>query len=158
LHDLKNQIGFGSTEFHVSRPKENINPKFIFYFIIQEIFRRNCAKHFTGSVGQKRVPTAYFSDYKIPVPPTDEEQQKIIYEIESRLSVRDKIEETITESLLQAEALRLSIIKKAFQGKLVKQNPKDEPATKLLERIRAVKKKNEPEEKVKIKKRKKDVA
>jgi type I restriction enzyme, S subunit len=48
-----------------------------------------------------------------------EEQQQIVQEIESRLSVCDKIEETITNSLKQAEALRQSILKKAFEGKLM---------------------------------------
>ncbi len=47
------------------------------------------------------------------------EQQQIVQEIESRLSVCDKIEETITNSLKQSEALRQSILKKAFEGKLV---------------------------------------
>lgn len=141
LNDLKNEIGIGSTEFHVSRPKENVIAKYIFFFIIQEKFRRDAAKHFTGSVGQKRVPTSFFSDFLIPVP-SKSEQEKIIYEIETRLSVCDKIEETIVTSLRQSESLRLSIIKKAFEGKLVKQNPKDEPAEKLLERIRAEKKRN----------------
>ena len=69
----------------------------------------------------------------IPIP----EQQQIVAEIESRLSVCDKLEETITQSLLQAEALRQSILKKAFAGKLVPQDPSDEPAEKLLARIRA---------------------
>jgi type I restriction enzyme, S subunit len=53
----------------------------------------------------------------IPFPPF-EEQQQIVQEIESRLSVCDKIEETINNSLKQAEALRQSILKKAFEGKL----------------------------------------
>lgn len=66
------------------------------------------------------------------------EQEKVVKEIESRLSVCDKIEETIESSLQQAEVLRLSIIKKAFEGKLVPQDPNDEPAEKLLERIRAL--------------------
>lgn len=47
------------------------------------------------------------------------EQEKIVQEIEFRLSVCDKIEETIEQSLLQAESLRQSILKKAFEGKLV---------------------------------------
>jgi type I restriction enzyme S subunit len=52
------------------------------------------------------------------VMPTINEQQQIVQEIESRLSVCDKIEETITDSLKQAEALRQSILKKAFEGNL----------------------------------------
>ena len=58
----------------------------------------------------------------IPFPrPSIEEQMKIIQEIENRLSVADKMEESITESLQKAEALRQSILKKAFNGELVKE-------------------------------------
>ena len=57
----------------------------------------------------------------IPIPlPSIEEQNTIVQEIESRLSVADKMEESITESLQQAEALRQSILKKAFEGKLIR--------------------------------------
>ncbi len=48
-----------------------------------------------------------------------EEQKSIVQEIESRFSVADKMEESITQSLQQAEALRQSILKKAFEGKLI---------------------------------------
>ncbi len=56
----------------------------------------------------------------LPLPPTTKEQNQIVQEIESRLSVADKMEETIQQSLLQAESLRQSILKKAFEGELVK--------------------------------------
>ncbi|RZK25280.1 MAG: hypothetical protein EOO43_05930, partial [Flavobacterium sp.] len=58
-----------------------------------------------------------FVNISIPVPSL-EEQKQIVQEIESRISVCDKIEETIIDSLKQAEALRQSILKKAFEAKL----------------------------------------
>lgn len=91
----------------------------------------------------------------IPLPSDRTEQDRIVKEIESRLSVCDKIEETIESSIQQADALRLSIIKKAFEGKLVPQDPNDEPAEKLLERIRAAKGNGKSEKKEKVKAEKK---
>lgn len=65
-----------------------------------------------------------------------QEQQQIINEIEFRLSVCDKLEETVQQSLKKIEYSRQSILKKAFEGKLVPQNPNDKPVEKLLERIK----------------------
>ena len=78
------------------------------------------------------------------------EQHKIIQEIESRLSVCDKVEQNISESLEKAKVLRQSILKKAFEGKLLsapeiercKQEQDYEPAADLLAKIKAEKKKN----------------
>ena len=76
--------------------------------------------------------------------PSLAEQHQIVQEIESRLSVCDKVEESITESLEKAEALRQSILKKAFEGNLLstqeiekcKTEPDYEPAAVLLEKIK----------------------
>ena len=76
-----------------------------------------------------------------------QEQHQIVQEIETRLSVCDKMETTITESLQKSEALRQSILKKAFEGKLLSEKqleearnaPDWEPADKLLERIKTEK-------------------
>lgn len=76
--------------------------------------------------------------------PSNYEQEQIVQEIESRLSICDQLEDTIMENLQKAEALRQSILKQAFEGKLVPQDPNDEPAEKLLERIN--------QEKIKLKK------
>jgi type I restriction enzyme S subunit len=65
------------------------------------------------------------------------EQHEIVSEIERRFSTADDIEKTVDHSLKQAERLRQSILKQAFEGKLVPQHPSDEPAERLLERIKA---------------------
>jgi len=53
-------------------------------------------------------------------------QQRIVEEIESRLSVCDKLEETINQSLAQSESLRQSILKQAFEGKLIAPEEREE--------------------------------
>ncbi|BBC25442.1 restriction endonuclease subunit S [Pseudanabaena sp. ABRG5-3] len=80
---------------------------------------------------------------KLPLCPI-EEQNQIVQEIETRLSVCDKLNESIDQSLEKAQALRQSILKKAFEGKLLsqdelqncRQQPDWEPAAKLLERVK----------------------
>ena len=73
-----------------------------------------------------------------PLPPLLE-QQAIVSEVESRLTIADEVEKTITAELKRAEQLRQSILKKAFSGELVPQDPNDEPASVLLERIKVEK-------------------
>ncbi len=65
------------------------------------------------------------------------EQDKILEILEEKFSEVDQLDQTITTALQQAEALRQSILKKAFSGQLVPQDPNDEPASELLARIRA---------------------
>ena len=71
----------------------------------------------------------------IPLPPLAE-QRRIVAEVERRLSVVQEVEAVIAANLARAERLRQSILKQAFEGKLVPQDPNDEPASVLLERIR----------------------
>ncbi len=94
-----------------------INRKFLYYFFKTNHIEREFQK------GSKATTQAAFGiqkvrELEIPYPQNDE-QQLIVHEIESRLSVADKLEKTITNSLQQAEALRQSILKKAFEGKLL---------------------------------------
>jgi len=121
--------------------KDKLNPSYLNYFLNSQTAKNhgNSVKSF--GVNQSNINGTKLKEYPFPICSLAE-QQAIVSEIESRLSVCDKIEESITQSLLQAEALRQSILKKAFEGKLVPQDPSDEPASVLLERIKAEREKN----------------
>lgn len=119
-----------------------VNP----FYLQHALNSHHCYKQsqkYTHGVGNQDLGLTRMVFITLPICSKDE-QEKIVQEIESRFSVCDKIEETIESSLQQADALRLSIIKKAFEGKLVPQDPNDEPAEKLLERIKAARSKLEP--------------
>ena len=117
---------------------KDINEYFIAYQIAS-IKSQNWLNKVTKGIAYAGINLSDLRNLPITLPLL-EEQHQIVQEIETRLSVCDKLEETITASLQQAEALRQSILKKAFEGKLVPQNPNDEPASVLLERIREEKK------------------
>lgn len=87
------------------------------------------------------VTKRQLAELPFALPPMDE-QKKIVDEIEQRISLADEVERTVDQSLEQTDRLRQSILKKAFEGRLVPQNPNDEPAVKLLERIKAEKEKH----------------
>lgn len=81
----------------------------------------------------------------VPLPPLAEQQQ-IVAEVERRLSIIAQTEAVLDINLKLAESARQSILEKAFAGKLVLQDPNDEPASVLLERIREERQKREQEE------------
>jgi type I restriction enzyme S subunit len=76
------------------------------------------------------------AEFTLPLPPL-EEQRRIAAEVESRLSLVDQVETVIDHGLKRAERLRQAILKRGFEGRLVPQDPTDEPASELLERIQA---------------------
>lgn len=95
---LKNKLGFGSTEFHVLRPLNDIsNARWLFQITKFKKFRENAEKSMTGSAGQKRVPAGFFDNYFIPVPPF-ELQQKFAAVVEQIESEKSKIKSAIAET------------------------------------------------------------
>lgn len=90
--------------------------KFANYFFISH---KSKLEELAPATAQKNINVEILEKVEIPLPSTIEEQQQIIAELESKLTVCDKIEETISQGLQQAESLRQSILKRAFEGRLV---------------------------------------
>jgi type I restriction enzyme, S subunit len=97
----------------------------------------------TGTTGRKKLTQLALMSAAYALPPLAE-QQEIIRSIELHLSINDQIEKTIETSLMYSNSLRQSVLKRAFEGKLVPQDPNDEPASILLERIKAERTKHSP--------------
>jgi len=135
---LTNGLGFGSTEFHVLRPRPDIVPRYVYHFVSNLSFRREAAHYMSGAVGQKRVPTSFLEDALIPVPPFDQ-QQRIVAEIEKQFSRLDEAVANLKRVKANLKRYKASVLKAAVEGKLTedwrKAHPNVEPARKLLERI-----------------------
>lgn len=107
---------FYQKALHRVRFLDNSNPKFYMYYLWFSAQTGQLCRYFTGT-GIKHLTGQSLS--KVVVPKTDRPtQDSIVAEIESRLSVCDSIENTVDTALQQAETLRQSILKKAFEGKL----------------------------------------
>jgi type I restriction enzyme S subunit len=121
----------------------SILSKYVFFWL-QSRYEKNRTR---GSGGMQQALNArIIKEMPIPISPI-EEQKVIVSEIERRFSVIYQIEKTIDKSLAQAEKLRQSILKKAFEGTLVPHDPNDEPASVLLERIKQKKGRSESRKK-----------
>lgn len=97
------------------------------------------------SVGVPDLGMGKIRSFVVPLPPLPE-QHRIVAEVERRLSVIDELEATVAANLKRSERLRQSILKNAFEGKLVPQNPSDEPVSVLLERIHTEREANRTKE------------
>ncbi|MFC4619377.1 restriction endonuclease subunit S [Camelliibacillus cellulosilyticus] len=111
--NLTNEVGFGSTEFHVLRPNEGITSEWLYYLTTLRNFRLEAEKNMTGSAGQKRVPKQFFDKYKI-VKPSLESQLKF----KGIVSKIEKQKETLKNSLTILETNYQSLMQRAFKGEL----------------------------------------
>ena len=127
------------------RPNKSlVNPGYLLNTFTLHSIRKQIEQKAKSTSGVNNINTGEIQSLVIALCGIDEQKQ-IQMEVESRLSEVDQLHLTITTSLQQAEALRQSILKKAFSGQLVPQDSIDEPASLLLARIKAEKAKQSPE-------------
>ena len=128
-----------------------IDPNYIVNYL-KSPYVDNLINSITYGVKMPRVGTETMTSLLVPVPPLEEQQHIVekIDEVASAVSAYDVAYQK-TETLNSAfpEALKKSILQEAVQGKLVPQDPSDEPAEALLERIRAEKQRLIKEDKIK---------
>ena len=76
--NLQNEIGFGSTEFHILRPKNsNVLSEWVYYLLSWSNFRKEAENNMTGSAGQKRVPKLFLENYNVNLPSLEKQKKQI---------------------------------------------------------------------------------
>jgi len=79
VESLPTRYAFGSTEFHVLRPNGFINPKFLYYYTYNSIYRAYAAENMSGAAGQKRVASRFLKDTRLFLPPSKEQERIAAY-------------------------------------------------------------------------------
>ena len=135
---VTSDIGTAYVSQHVAlaRPVEGSNTEFLYWYLVSETAGRKQLTASAYGAGKPGLNLENIRSVKIPLPST-EEQTEIVAHINAILSIERSVSTQIDIQLARSDALRQSILKKVFSGQLVPQDPHDEPASVLLDRIRA---------------------
>ena len=109
LFGLLNGIGFGSTEFHVLRPKNTVNTVWLYHVTMLSEFRLEGERKMTGSGGQRRIPKDFISNFKLNIPPLSLQN-----EFADFVAQVDKSQLAIQKSLEELETLKKSLMQEYF--------------------------------------------
>ena len=138
LGEVPGGVAAATTELNVIRTYAGtLDGWYILYFLKSEYFIKEA--RYKGTAGQQRVLSDYVQNKLVPLPPLNE-QKRIVQKIQEALPIvriYGKSQEALDK--LNADIfdkLKKSVLQEAIQGKLIPQDPNDEPASKLLERIK----------------------
>ena len=153
LNNLPNGIGAGTTELKVLRPYRNtLSVEYLLFFLESPYFVEEAV--FKGTANQQRIISGYLENKLFPLPPLNEQRsiaekiKKSIVAVEQYGKVQDKLED-LNNNL--NTLLKKSVLQEAIQGKLVPQDPNDEPTSVLLQHIKEEKQRLVKEGKLKKK-------
>ncbi|WP_303222785.1 restriction endonuclease subunit S [uncultured Prevotella sp.] len=133
LQSLPNGVGTGTTELVILRSLGVYAP-FYLYLFKSSWYISQGTKYFKGVVGQQRVNKAIFTELEVPLPSVAE-QERIVAEIKRWFGLIDLIEKDKFNLANNIKLAKSKILDLAIHGKLVPQDPTDEPAAELLKRI-----------------------
>jgi len=114
-------------------PIKQINPEYLF-LAFKNMQNKVLSYIKEATHGTLRLEMPLMQTIAVPLPPL-EEQKEIVRQVENLFTLADKLEAHYQKAKARIDKLSQSILAKAFRGELVPQDPNDEPAEKLLERI-----------------------
>ncbi|HVS39957.1 MAG TPA: restriction endonuclease subunit S [Gemmataceae bacterium] len=113
--DLRRGFGFGSTEFHVLRPRPDLLADYLHLFLRQSSLLEDAERFLTGAVGQQRLPDDYLRGIDIPLPPLPE-QERITKRVTEQLAAVERSRGASQARLAAAEALPAAYLRQVFEG------------------------------------------
>lgn len=128
---LLNNIGFGSTEFHVLRCGGKLYNRYLFYMVRDITFRNKAKSIMTGAVGQQRVPKKYLENYTF-LKPSYNEQMEIVRILDGIFGKEQQAKEAAEAVLGKIDLMKKAILARAFRGELGTNDPREESAIELL--------------------------
>ncbi|MFO4700932.1 restriction endonuclease subunit S [Vibrio cholerae] len=135
VRDIEDGFYFASYLLRLRTPMDTILPEWMDLYFGSKNARAWIENQASSSAGQNNISLSKFSNLHVPLPPLEEQVQLISVLANEFDSIDRQIEETEL-GLKQSEAQRKNILKSAFAGQLVPQDPNDEPASVLLEKIK----------------------
>ena len=123
-----------STGFYICSPNETLYSKFLFYLMLSEYVVEGVNKYMKGD-NSPSINNENITNFLYPLPPLSE-QRRIVEKIEELLALVDDLETNKTDLQSYIKQAKSKVLEMAIRGELVPQNPEDEPASALLERIK----------------------
>lgn len=126
---------FESNIMRMSLKRDLVHPEYLMRFLSSEVGRKKLIAKAKHAVNQASINQGDVKACKVPLPSV-EEQIEIVRRVEQLFAFADQLEAKVTSAKSRIDHLTQSILAKAFRGELVPQDPNDEPASALLERIK----------------------